>query len=321
MLKKLNQLEKQLEDEKKLQKMLYLSLSLNTLILGYILTHPRGGADYVIGDTVYDVSEILKKCKIAEGVGFLDDPALVKKITRHFKKKLKTKIIFITATSLCHFIDFYGREVLNLSFGIGSFGLTNIYETFRKFLAFMLVMLSIGCSIATTVLEYSRTLYLISLMLLTYGLRLGMYEYVRETSPILEVNSVKDITPRVPNYHDVVVVNNRHKIILDNPVKHHPECILVHQLLLNDNCSIKPTQVPDAVDSILFNLNYNDVVNMKDFTPIVKNRLNKNFDFGDVYDLVGQPVKPSLKKRIKAKMVRFLEMYGDPKNVDDKDSW
>jgi len=67
---------------------------------------------------------------------------------------------------------------------------------------------------------------------------------------------------------DVVVVNNRDKIILRYPVQKNHECWLPDQRLLNSNCKVKPTEIPDAIDSVLPDLKYKDTVNMQDVTGL-----------------------------------------------------
>lgn len=55
------------------------------------------------------------------------------------------------------------------------------------------------------------------------------------TSPVYETGSAKNVKPRIPGSPDVVVVNNRNKIIMTNPVQEKKECWLPDQSLLKQH--------------------------------------------------------------------------------------
>ena len=125
-VKKLKKLTQQLEREKKIRKILFLSLGLNVYSCLHMFT--RGGSINFID--MVDTDSI--KCTIDEGVSYLDDARLRNIIKDLYKHKNKGKIIYITATALCHLTHRYGQTFLALPFAVGDFGLTNVYQTFRK---------------------------------------------------------------------------------------------------------------------------------------------------------------------------------------------
>lgn len=92
------------------------------------------------------------------------------------------------------------------------------------------------------------------------GLRLAFsdLDFIRTSL----VDLTEDLKTRIPNIYDVIVVNNRDKITMSEPVQKNQECWLPGQPLLNPNCKVKPTEIPDAIDSVLPNLRYEDTVNM-----------------------------------------------------------
>jgi len=101
--------------------------------------------------------------------------------------------------------------------------------------------------------------------------------------PTSPVDVTKELKPRIPGVSDVVVVNNRNrdKIILCDPVQENQECWLPDQHLLNPNYNIKPTEIPDAIDSVLPDLRYENTVNMHDITGLD----GIGIEFTDKYDL------------------------------------
>ena len=63
-------------------------------------------------------------------------------------------------------------------------------------------------------------------------------------------------------------MNKSDKIIMRDPIQDNHECWLPDQRLLNLNCRRKPTQIPDAIDSVLPDLKYQETVNMQDVTGL-----------------------------------------------------
>jgi len=118
-MKQIKRLIEQIEREKKIRRILLLSLGLNGCI--HLLT--RGGSiDFIdIIDTDYI------KCHIEQGVGYLDNKPLRNIITDLYRHKRKGKIIYITATAVCHLANRYCQTFLALPFAVGDFSLTNVY--------------------------------------------------------------------------------------------------------------------------------------------------------------------------------------------------
>lgn len=303
-IKQLKQLLDQIEREKKIRRILYLSLGLNVYSC-ILLT--RGGQDLINVDYIRD------KCSIEEGVRFLDDKRLRKIIQNLYSHKRKGQIIYITATALCHIASTYGQKFLALPFAMGDFGLTSVFQTIRK--AFVTLLLGMVGPLYILDGPISLTFAVICGVL---GLKLAVVRL-----DLIATSPVYDLKPRIPYELDIVVLNseNSHdKIIMSNPVQEKKECWLGDQALTNPNCKIKPTQIPDAIDLVSPDLKYDQVVikydqvvTMKDTTGLTRE------DFADVFDL-GQP-EPGIPKRQKGKMVNFLEKFGDSGSIDEKDTW
>ena len=95
------------------------------------------------------------------------------------------------------------------------------------------------------------------------------------------------------------IIETKLEIILRDPVQENQECWLPDQRLLNPNCNVKATEIPDAIDSVLPDLSYQDIVNMQDVTG-----LDRGEEFTDKFDL-GQ-TQPSICKPRQGKEVNFL---------------
>ena len=116
----------QIEREKRIRRIriVLLSLGLNGCI--HLLT--RGGST----DSIGIINTDYIKCNIEQGVHSLDDNRLRSIITDLDRHKLKGKIIYITATAVCHLVHQYGKTFLTLPFAVGDFGLMNVYQILRK---------------------------------------------------------------------------------------------------------------------------------------------------------------------------------------------
>ena len=299
-MKELKRLIDQIEREKKIRKILLLSLGLS--VSGYIHLLTRGGSTDFLIDTDY----IKSACNIEEGVRYLDDIRLRNIITDLYRHKGKGKIIYVTATALCHIANKYGQTFLALPFAVGDFGLTNLYQALRK-------------GFATILLGAVGPLYFISgpvalifaLILGASGLRLALNNL--DFIPTSPVDVTKGLKPRIPGISDVVVVNNRDKIIMRDPVKENHECWLPDQRLLNPNCKVKPTEIPDAIDSVLPDLRYEDTVNMQDVTGLERQEFTDKFDLGQT--------EPSICKPRQGKEVNFLDKFGDSGQISESEKW
>lgn len=296
-IEQLKKLKDQIERAKKLRRILYLSLGLNGC--AYLLT--RGGSELINVDYI--------ECGIETGLRYLDDNRLRKIIHDLYSNKSKGKMIYITATAACHLSHRYGKNFLALPFAIGDFGFTNLYQVARKMFATILLG-TVGP------LYYFGGLPAISLafILALSGLRIAFTDLDSiPTSLVYEMGSVKNLKPRIPNSPDVVVVNNRNKIILTNSVQKKKECWLPDQALLNSNCKINPTDIPDVIHLVSPDLHYKEVVNMQDITGLDR------VSFSDVLDL-GQ-AESSIPKSHQGKTVNFLDKFGDSGIIDEKDTW
>jgi hypothetical protein len=297
----LKKLKEQTEREKKIRRILYLSLSLNAYTYTYFLI--RGGADLINVDYI--------NCNIEEGLRYLDDNRFRKIIHDLYYYKRKGKIIYITTTVVCHLAHRYGPMFLSLPFAIGDFGLTNLYQTVRKVAVTVLLggvgpLYVIGGPVALAC----------ALVLATSGLRLAFTDVDSISTSPVDVDltgSAENLKPRISGVSDVVVVNNRGKIIMSNPVQENQEYWLPDQALLNSNCKVKPAEIPDAIDLVSPGLKYEETVNMQDITGLDRIEFTDKFDLGQT--------KPSIPNSHKGKMVKFLDKFGDSGTIDEKDTW
>jgi len=242
-----------------------------------------------------DTEYIRRRCDIEEGIRYLDDDRLRKIIHNLYKNKVRGRLIYITATAVCHLADQYGQKFLALPFAIGDFGLTAVYQTIRK----GVVTILLG-SVGPLFIMGSPLALVGAFVLGTSGLRLAFTSL--DFIPTSVISSGKDAEPRMPGVTDVIVVNNQGKIHMNKPVKNNPECWLPDQHVLNPNCEIQPTELTEIGDIIP---EYKDIVNMQDVTGLDQT------DFTYIYDL-GQT---------KGKEVNFLDKFGDLEPIDKNEVW
>lgn len=291
--KEFQKFKEQIERAKKYRRILHFALGLDGLSRILI----RGGGEFI------DVSYI--ECGIDEGVRFLDNERLRKIIHDLYRSKSKNRIIYITGTALCHLSKMYGQTFLALPVAIGDFGLTNLYQTLRK----VVVTLLLG-GVGPLYMIGSTTGLICAFVLGTSGLRLAFsnLDFI-PTSLISETSLAENLKPRIADLPDVVVVNSRNQIVMPNFKQNKKECWLPDQALFNSDCKIKSLDIPDAINLVSHDLNYDEVVNMQDVTGLDR------VDFSDVLD-IGQAAKPR-----KGKMVNFLDKFGDSEPVDEIETW
>lgn len=306
-LKKLDELEKlldQIERKNRLKKIIYLSLgiSLGTSV-GFL---SRGG---VLIDSDY----IRDRCQIETGIGFLDNPRFRQIVKNLYKYKKQGQIIYITATALCYLITDHGRNYWNLPVTIGDFGLTSLYHTLRKGGAVTLLTLFVPTLMVAT----GPISLLLAFTMAALGLRLGINNL--EFVAITPIGPNEIIKPRMPQTVEVVVLNNANKVLLGEPLHrpmHKPgkECWLAEQYALNPKC--KRPEGLNVRDSVVIDLTYEKVVNMKDASRFHRDQFTDQFDM--------EVVRPRLSlkpRRRKMKMVNFLEKFGDPQEINEDQEW
>lgn len=238
-----------------------------------------------------------------EGVRYLDDKRLRNIVNDLYRSKRKGKIIFITVTALCYIANGYGQTFFAFPVAIRDFGLTSLYQAIRK--GFVAILLS---AVGPLLHIDSPVPAIFALIFGVSGLTLAFNNLdVIPTSP---VDVTKGLKPRISDISDIVVVNNRDKVILRDPVQKNHECWLPDQRLLNPKCEVKPAaEIPDAINSILPDLRYEDTVNMQDVTGLDRE------EFSDKFDL-GQTCKPR-----QGKEVNFLNKFGDSGQVSESEKW
>lgn len=295
----LKKLKNQIERQRRITKILALSLGLNAC--GYLFI--RGGQDFI------DVDYI--DCSIEDGLSFLDSARLRNVIHDLYSNKRKARMIYITATAVCHLSKQYGQMFPAVPFAIGDFGMTSIYQTARKLSASILLS-------AVAPLLVGGGIYglIAGFILATLGLKIAFKNL--DSIPVTPIDlqgSIDNLKTRISGVNDVVVVNFRNKITMSDKVNLNKECWLADQALLNSKCRIDPTDVIDLVPS---DLNYDDVVNMQDVTGLDRVDFSDRFDIGEVKSSI---IDPSPSDYSNGKMVNFLDKFGDSSIIDEKDTW
>ena len=286
--------------KKKIRRILLLSLGLT----GYISLLPRGGSKDFLD--IVDTDYIKRLYDIDEGVRYLDDQRLKNIIHDLYAHKRKGKIIYITATALCHLTNRYGQTFLALPFAMGDFGLTNAYQTVRK----VVVTIFLG-GVGPLWFIGSPLSLAGALVLGTSGLRLAFTNLDFLATSAIDIT--EGIKPRIPGISEVVVVNNRDKMIMSNPMQENKECWLPDQRFSNPTCTVKPTQIPDTIDSVLPDLNYEDTVNMQDITGLDRVKFTDQCDLGQT--------KSDICNLRKGKEVNFLDKFGDSGPISETEGW
>ena len=273
-MEQIKKLLEQIEYEKKIRKLLLVSLGLSRSI--HFLT--RGGST----DFINMVNTDYIVCKIDEGVNYL-----------HNSNITVSSFTSIWSNISC-FTVYYRR-----------FGFTNLYQTFRK----IWVTLLLG-GIGPLMVIGGPTSLAFASMLGVSGLKLAFtnLDFI-PTSPI----TVKDLRPRIAGISEVVVVNNRDKVSISDPLQKTPECWLPDQRFLNSNCEIRPTDVPNAIDSVLPDLKYEETVNMQDVTGLDQVEFTDKFDLGQT--------KRNICKPQKTKEISFLKKFGDSGPIGEDEGW
>jgi len=290
-LRKLKEIIERYKKQQKLRRVAYLACGLSLSSIWMV----RGGEDFI------DVDYI--DCGIEEGLRYLDNDRIRKIIHDLYASKRKGRIIYITSTAACHLVKIYGKHFLSLPFTVKDFGVTNLYQTIRK-LTVTILMGAVG----PLYVAGGRAAIFTAFTLVTLALRLAYTDLDRlPTSPIDETIPARQIEPRIADLPDVVTVNCRNKVKAPSIVPEKGECWLAEQAYFNPNCKVKTTEILPA------GLGYDEVVNMKDVTGL------EHVDFSDILDL-GQN-KPSISKSSKGKMVKFLDIFGDPADIGKSETW
>jgi hypothetical protein len=114
----------------------------------------------------------------------------------------------------------YEQTFLALPVTIGDFGLTNLYQTARKIV--VIVLLS---GVGPLYVIRGPVALICAFVLTTSGLRLAFsnLDFI-PTSLISKTGSAENLKPRIEDLNDVVIVNDRNKIVMTNPGQEKGEC-------------------------------------------------------------------------------------------------
>lgn len=319
-LERLKQLVERYEKQERLRRVFYLSCGLTAVSF---LGLGRGGADAILlpNSGLIDVDDIKNQCDITPGVHFLENERLRKIVNSLYKHKRGGKIIYITATALCHLANEYGVMFFSLPFSVNDFGITSSYQFVRKFLTSILLT----CSLANGLI-YGITNPAVwrSVICAILGIAMGLTHLEKINMTLIDPGIPLDkIKPRTQQHlPEVVVINNSpgNKISIMTQNYKKGECWLPEQQWTNPTCKqIKLTDIPDnAIDVIAEDFNYLDydkVVNMEDRTQL------KNYKFKDRLDLGPSETKSPRPNLRKGKTVDFLDKFSDPKEINEAETW
>jgi hypothetical protein len=261
------------------------------------------------GGVYLNVDDI--QCGRKKGIQYVNSRRLIQLIHEKFKQKVKGKIIYITATAFCQFINNNGLTLLDIPYIVGDFGLTSIYQAIKNKKA---IVVAVFASVPILLVIGTNSAWLLASSLNGFGLKLLFNNPDKIlTSLIDEPISYKTLESRIPNFKEVVIINTpENKIFMNDWNKPEFECLLPEQVLLNPNCEIKPTEIPRAIDIVAHDLRYDQVVNMQDVTGL-ENRIQ----FSDIMDLGKTTEKNIPTKSCSGKTVNFLDKFGDSNPVDE----
>lgn len=304
------QLRKLIERNKKLERIALLSLGLNGYYMK-LLQNLRAGDDtpYIKLDT--------PEC-VETGLRLLTNKRIKSYIIREYYYKVaKNKVVYITATALCHLVKRYGRSIAD--YGLApdcgiikiskKYYLTSIYQFLRR----LTIVIFTGGSVT---MAYGKICTALIPVFLTFALRL-IFE---DNSFIKSFPIIKETTlPLISGDNEVVSIHQSNKVTMTKKLPY--ECWDQIQSVFSENCRIRSHQIPEAIDladehnlrEIETLIDYDKVVNMHDVTGLDKNQVQ----FSDRQDLGGQIKSNSILKEVKgsvrgakrAKMVTYSEMF------------
>jgi hypothetical protein len=327
-LERLKKLEKEINirirREETLRRILCLSLGLNSY--SYILM--RGGADYLI-----DVS--YERCRIKNEIGYLDDVMLRNLVTMDYARKMRGKVIYITATAICRLAHDHGLRKLTVAAGwavvrlVPNIGRILIFNSHSACMKAIMV-----ASIAVAIVHAGVQGGLVPGLWIYASIFLGAaYENIVgpyiATTPVPAYNLItgspnelRKLEPRVATVPEVVILNRSKGIVMTTEAHKNGSktdqqaCSWGLQELTNPKC--RKMKRGQAID-----LDYDDVVNMQDITGLPREQFTDSLDLGPTKpkEFVRKDPPQSKKMKMRAKQKNFLQEYGDPKDVPVQDQW
>lgn len=326
---------KRQRDTAQFLKVLYLAGGCS--ILSYVASL-RGGEEIPLVDTDYK----LEYFDIPKGIVRLETRQYIKRlkeiIGKKFKRKVTGEIIYVTATAFCHLLQHQGPVYTFLPGNLGDVVLTSIAEPTRK----AVVSICIG---------FIPTLYILNPVLVLFpvigliGLKFIepkiVYEVLGEN---LDASKIKR---RILTEPEIIIINLRDRLRMPGFKRPNAECLIPGQpfISLQNQCQSSLQGIPDDMLDLIASpgLNYNDVVNMGDFSGLgdtiqcsdirdlgvdaIKNGQlrgtplrNIGFNSDEVIATSTEVVK-SFSSRVKSKIVNFLDKFSDPTDIPDENTW
>jgi hypothetical protein len=295
----------------------------NLIALSYI----RGGQ--ICTELINQEIEVrVSNCLVRKGLQYLNNSKLRDYIIRHFKKKAKNGIIFITKSALCYLIQTERTAITSsIIFQLANVSI-GVSDTRVLLLKIISAVVGVGIPLPMGIVAclYAGPTRFVTGMITIVSLMIGavVHSYIDEDllDGELITSSFKLIKPREPNQIEVVSVNLVPERI--DKVKFPSECSLPEQLVLNPKCAKDMVRMPDNVHDVV--LNYKDVVNLQDVT-------NLDAKFTDQQEIIA-PFKADVEEflleprpvekippRKRGKMVNFLDKFKDPQDIPTSEQW
>lgn len=196
---------------------MYFSLALNSY--NYLNNFLSNGSTDVNITNLVDVDYVMYN--IPKGIHYLDDIKLQTIIKNLYKHKTRDKILYITGTAVCHVLNMYSKIFLSYPLCLGDFGITDLYQTICKTFIGLLI---------------SRVVPLIYLanpisLIITSVLTLFVLKLFFSNLNIIKTSPVKNFQTQIPGKVNVIIINNRDRLILNMPrIKRNEECWLPGQM-------------------------------------------------------------------------------------------
>jgi len=283
----------------------------------------RGGHETVkiIADGFVQVRH--ENCIVPKGVQFLDNEWLRKLLLVHHSDKIKTGILYITRTALCHFASEVGLGILDTQIFKVSSWLTVGKKTFVTILASLPIPL-LGIWGVTTIPVVLSVVTFLSGTSSMFFLRESGFLLIK-TKAI--AGPISHIAQRIQDRTDIVVVDlepsNDKITVKQSSVPY--ECSLPDQMLGNPIC-VRETEIGIKSGDVLVDIliDYDEVVNMEDLTG-----LSGEIKFADQFETVpienpgpikSQHSRPNPSKSSK-RTASLLEKFGDPDYIPDSETW
>lgn len=283
----------------------------------------RGGEDLIDYIHQVDYPDII----IGSGLRYLDNTRMRNIINSLFKKKAINGVIFITRTALAYLVEQYGLELFAFPFPVQDVLGVSAWKIFGKKLAaaacfaISLPMLVLAQGPASIIIGIGAGSFSIAMVATTNDPGFKIIGTTLISGPLSAIKR------RMPDQAEVVTVDlnfEKAQKITMSKISDSSDCLLPHQMIVNQKCRLRSSEISDIVANVDTPLTYDDVVNMQDVTNL------HTLEFSDKFEVTPNPnPKPTSNYRLRGtknyrnrgKTANFLEKFGDPKVIPDTEQW